>query len=347
MKFESVQVFRALAANAVVLSHLRGIEGKYGNGVVLLPEWTGPAGPIGVHFFFVISGFVMAFVADRSGWFDFIYARVSRIYPIYWFYTLLILAIYFLAPSAISSTYSWPPSLWKSLLLWPDDVAPLLTVGWSLIFEMYFYVVMALIIAMRLPLRLAFGVWAVIVIVTSSVFYPAASPVLNVLFSPLTLEFLLRAGVCLLVSRGFIRAGIECLAVGAVLLLLGYVARGADVLPGSGSIPDVLAFGVPFALILYGGIALEKDGRWPSLPFLTKLGDASYSTYLGHIFVLAAMGRGFSGFASQGWAWEAVFLAACVCAANFVGIASYRLLERPSLYLLRRARTERPAAGAA
>src|ERR1700732_4340936 len=139
MKFDSIQMFRAIAANAVVLSHLVGIEGKYGKGYVILPEWIGQAGPAGVHFFFVISGCVMVFASRGVKWQDFILSRLTRIYPIYWFYTSTFVLAIFLASHYVSVPLPPPSSILKSYLLWPDSAAPLLTVGWSLVFEMYFY----------------------------------------------------------------------------------------------------------------------------------------------------------------------------------------------------------------
>jgi exopolysaccharide production protein ExoZ len=139
--FASIQTFRAIAANAVVLAHLATIETKYGHGFGLLPKWVNFAGWSGVHFFFIISGFVMTLIAERSNWTGFLGARVLRIYPVYWIYTSLVLAVFLIVPAVVNSSYAHPPSTLKSYLLWPKDVGPLLSVGWTLIHEMYFYLV--------------------------------------------------------------------------------------------------------------------------------------------------------------------------------------------------------------
>src|SRR5882757_8602749 len=123
MKFNSIQVFRAIAANTVVLSHLVGIEGKYGNGYAILPGWIGQAGPAGVHFFFVISGCVMVFASQGVKWQEFILSRLTRIYPIYWFYTSIFLLMISLVPQYMSVGMPSTGSILKSYLLWPDSGA--------------------------------------------------------------------------------------------------------------------------------------------------------------------------------------------------------------------------------
>ena len=59
----SLQALRALAANMVVVSHLWAIEHKRGDG--LLPNIAENL-VVGVDFFFVLSGFVMAVAVHNS-----------------------------------------------------------------------------------------------------------------------------------------------------------------------------------------------------------------------------------------------------------------------------------------
>jgi len=66
------------------------------------------------------------------------------------------------------------------------------------------------------------------------------------------------------------------------------------------------------------------------------LGDASFSTYLSHVFVLSLLGRIFLYLPFSGWIAETAFILLSVGIANLVGIASYRWLERPSLKLLKK-----------
>ena len=132
MKLRSLQMMRGVAANLVIASHFVSIEAKYGQGYTVFPKWLTFAGGSGVHCFFVISGCVMAIVAGRSEWFDFISDRLTRIFPIYWVYTTVTLAVFITFPAIVNSSFAHAPSVLKSYLLWPDDVGPLLAVGWTL-----------------------------------------------------------------------------------------------------------------------------------------------------------------------------------------------------------------------
>ncbi|WP_395040723.1 acyltransferase family protein [Helicobacter sp.] len=62
-------------------------------------------GGLGVPFFFVLSGFIMAYVYDNNAFSikDFLIARVFRILPLYWF--VLFLAIAFELCKYFASTY--------------------------------------------------------------------------------------------------------------------------------------------------------------------------------------------------------------------------------------------------
>lgn len=336
VKFSSIQVCRALAANAVVLSHLVAIEQKYAHGYTLLPEWLRFAGWSGVHFFFVISGFVMMFAYRPGNWTGFLAARLLRIYPVYWVYTTMVLAVFLVAPAMVNSSVGQPQSIIKSYLLWPDAAAPLLAVGWTLIHEMYFYLALAILIALAVPLRYALPLWASVLAAGAWILpEPVASPVLGLLLSPLTFEFLLGAVAGLLIRRKVLAFGRTALLAGIALALAGGVLYVRWGVAHGEIVTSILLLGLPFVLVVYGLAVVERRHGWPKLPQLERLGDASYSTYLGHVLVLSAIGRVYAALPIHGWAVEAVFLAVCLVAANIAGVLSYRWIEQPILRLRR------------
>ncbi|MET0707741.1 MAG: acyltransferase [Tardiphaga sp.] len=342
-KFNSIQALRAIAANLVLLAHLSVIEIKYGHGIAVLPDWIGFGGAAGVNLFFIISGFVMALVSRGAGARDFLGHRVIRIYPIYWFYTSLVLVVFLLRPEMVNQSFAHPPSVWKSYLLWPEDVLPLLAVGWTLIHEMYFYLVLALVIALAVPLRIALPAWALAVLVVP-LLADVSSPLLAIVFHPMTLEFIAGAAIGLAVLNGAAWGGRLSVLAGVVLLALGYFLYGRGPVIADDSWARVIYLGLPFIPIVYGVAAMERRGRWPQLRFLSKLGDASYSTYLSHVLVVSLLGRLFVALPWHNVASEIAFLAACVVAANGVGMLSFAWLEAPTLRFLRSRFTPRPQA---
>jgi exopolysaccharide production protein ExoZ len=196
-KIAAIQALRAVAANLVVVSHLSVIETKYSGGFVILPSLEG-LGRFGVHIFFVISGFVMALLfLQKPNWRSFLWNRITRIYPIYWLYTLVVLTVAMIAPGAVNSSFDHQPSILKSLLLWPEAGLPWLAVGWSLIHEIYFYVVMTFLLLIRANLTFGLIAWAAVLALP----IPHSSPALSLVLSPLTYEFIAGAFIALTVAR--------------------------------------------------------------------------------------------------------------------------------------------------
>lgn len=337
MIFKKIQILRALAANAVVLSHLFVIEQKYGHGFDLLPAWI-HFGSSGVDLFFIISGFIMASLTRETSWKDFITARVTRIYPPYWFYTTIVLILWLVAPGMVNNSYDHAPSMWRSYLLFPDTTNPLLAVGWTLVHEMYFYIVFTIILFARVRLMPALAAWSATVIIFSFLLpniNRETQPVLYVLFNPLTMEFIAGAVIGLAIKSGISKHGWWALGVGAGLFLFNCIASNE-----TASLIDVadwhhiFAFGPPFALIVYGAAACEKRG-WQPPQSIVALGNASYSTYLSHVLVLSAIGHVFVVQPLHNFPVEVVFVIAGIAVVNIWALISFRLIEKPSLLLTR------------
>lgn len=196
-KIGAIQALRAVAANLVVVSHLSVIETKYSGGYAILPSLES-LGRFGVHIFFVVSGIVMGLLfQQRLDWRTFLFARVTRIYPIYWLYTALVLVIAVAAPGIVNASFDYQPSILKSLALYPEDGLPWLAVGWSLIHEMYFYLVMTFLLLIRANLIVGLAAWAAILAMPVA----PTSAELALVLSPLTYEFIAGALLALIVLR--------------------------------------------------------------------------------------------------------------------------------------------------
>ena len=334
-KIINIQALRGIAVLLVVAYHLTKIEAKYGHGERLLPTLT-TIGMSGVDLFFVISGFVMVTVTrdwyQKDGAFArFLYHRITRIYPTYWFYSLIILAIYLIKPEIVNSSQTGNVNIISSFLLLPQNSLPLLMVGWTLIHEMYFYLVFAFLLLfserLTLPLLLLWGLMVVVI--------PNGNAALNLISHPLTLEFIAGALIALLIQRQIIGGGWIAITALPVWLLSYtiYVTQGGVLEPDGWH--RVLLFGIPAAFAVYGVVAMEMNSGWQFPDWLTVIGDASYSIYLSHILVLSALGRIWLVVWLPGLFDNGIAMLTMLMVVLLAGIISFRYIERPLMRLAR------------
>ena len=281
MKLQSIQALRGVAALLVALSHLHILELRSisDNGLAE-PGWVGGLfinGFAGVDLFFVISGFIMVFVTQNTGTgrrqaADFLFARVTRIYPVWWAFagcmTIYVFTAHGLSgqsPTWLKATNGQPlvPFLVKSFLLVPQPAFPILNVGWTLVHEVYFYLVFSLFMLMpRRLLPVLLVLWATVVIIGSAMGYshPAATTWLSLAVHPMTLEFILGAFAGLAVTKGLIwRSGILTLL--ATLWLFAALCFLGEQTPALIHWKRVLWFGLPAALLVYAFSCLDIQKR--------------------------------------------------------------------------------------
>lgn len=281
MKLQSIQLLRALAALLVVFFHLRthelasitalgGSEKPLLNGVVT-------NGYAGVDLFFVISGFIMVYVTQNlkpgvTSAAEFLFARLTRIYPIWWFFAAIALIILMTTQLGLPGGNGWdriargePASsfLFKSFLLIPQEVYPVLSIGWTLIHEVYFYFAFTLILLLprRWWLTVLFG-WGCLIAIGGMLGQSShiATTIGSLIFYPMTMEFIIGAAVGLAVTSGFAkRAGI--VSLGATLWFVGALAcQGPETAAALGW-GRVIWFGLPSALLVYAFAVLELNKR--------------------------------------------------------------------------------------
>ena len=225
-------------------------------------------------------------------------AAAIRIYPTYWLVSLAVLAVAIAAPAVVNSSIQVPISLWRSFLLFPDRTLPLLAVGWTLVHEMYFYLVFAIFLALRIPIFAGLVGWGVILLVITATLpdQVAVSPVLRLATSPLMAEFIMGAIVGILWRKRWVLGAIAAGTVAFVGLALSIVYIAPTLSLAASPHLDgwrVLIFGIPSALLIYAITGVEKLRSVPprATTLLVALGDWSYSTYLTHVLVIAAIGR--------------------------------------------------------
>jgi len=352
-QLKSVQALRAIAALAVMMAHLQGLESQLSSGPTLLaPLWI--AGVSGVDLFFVISGFIMVWVAGdwaqgSTSSLKFMFSRILRIYPLWWLFAA-ITATYFFVSSGLPWDQDWvkaaegPLHLVKSLLLLPQGPPPVLSLGWTLIHEMYFYLVFALVLLLPVRFRKpAFIAWALLIAGSTYLQLTGFSPnsLLSLALFPLTLEFLMGSAVAWLILSGFTRFAWAALAIGVSALIYAILTVDFTVASAIQPTHRMLAYGPAYTLIVYGLVGLERRGVLDNaIPAkLVMIGDWSYSLYLSHILVVTAIARVFFPvFDAAGPIDNLAFLVLATTAALGVSGLTYNFFEKP---IVQRARTAR------
>jgi peptidoglycan/LPS O-acetylase OafA/YrhL len=304
-------------------------------------------GSRGVDFFFVLSGFVIAFVhwedlgrPQRVG--RYLLKRLVRVYPVLWVVSIGMI----FASCLISSEYM--PSAWQdklnvivtSLTLLPSQFAPLPDVVWTLKHEVLFYALYALVLwNPRVGLGLLL-VWAGLCGSYLTGWYEA-NFLTDFLLSPYNLEFLL--GVCcgyVMRTRGVRFPRLTCAlgVVGFAVAGLLYVPPPVmhPWIPNPTTGPQVFQFAVSSALIILGlaQISASSSVRPPKLFVL--LGAASYSIYLIHVPAISA-GCKVLMVLDRFIPVQPLAALALVCASGTVaGILLHWYVEQPLLKLARK-----------
>ncbi len=329
----------------VLSAHVWGADKDYG-GASLLPFQLS-AGIMGVDLFFLISGFVMVHVAERmdpgrSQALRFMYNRGARIYPVYWVATLTMIVFYW-GKFVLFGEATQTGGLFRSLALLPQPRHPIVDVGWTLVYEMYFYVAFFLILLAAPRRKLVLLVlWGLIIAVSNLAGWVAANAWTKVAFNPLTFEFLAGAGVAVLLRKlpdGFVaRSALPALLIGLAafaVLLVPFDREALTQTRDHGA--RALTYAGPFALILYGAAGLERAKNITAPRWLIASGDASYSIYLFHIPVLLATGKSLSiVLGDRGLIDNVAIIATGASAALAVGFAVHRFIEKPMLVFTRR-----------
>ena len=338
-RLANVQSLRGFAALFIVISHLLVMEIKYSPDR-LMPQITELL-LSGVDLFFAISGFIMIYVIvgmgqGRKAFLEFLYARFTRIYPLYWLVSLIVLLIFMVRPDLVFTSIEKPPNLIKSFLLWPESRPPLLAVGWTLIHEMGFYLVISILLFFRRSLVLPFLLlWAICVFVVFKSGFYNTNAFLRILFSPLSFTFILGA----LAGLFYHKTGGK---FGGVILLIGLILWAASLTMlaryGGHMIENhfgrFIHFGLPSALLVYGFAAWKVQlPKWSQV-----LGDWSYALYLTHVLTLSLLGRVWVKFARPGLIDNILAMAVFVIAAIAVSGIVYKYAEYPLLNLTKNGR---------
>jgi exopolysaccharide production protein ExoZ len=321
-QLDTVQALRAVAALCVIGMHIPAIE----------------RGAFGVDLFFVISGFIVCHVAAADPG-QFIVKRIFRVLPLYWLCTIALFGLALAVPQLMGATRGDALELLKSLLFVPfvksnGNIHPLLYLGWTLNYEMLFYALFALALVLTPRRAHAVTVAALVALFIIGRVVAFDNVPLRFWTAPIIIEFVF--GIAAYhVWRSGVLARLP--APAAVL-----IAVGAGLLMASLRADDTMRpwlWGLPAMVVFLATLSLDRRWHVPALWLL--IGNASYSLYLTHAYVIQALQKKVIPLDEFSPAQVALMLlGVTLCCA--LAVASFRLIERPSNLWLRRHFLRRP-----
>ncbi|HCB1594245.1 TPA: acyltransferase family protein [Citrobacter farmeri] len=299
-KIYTLQILRAFAALCVVVSHVWGINGKIGK-----PLGFDYIGGYGVDIFFVISGFIMCYTIKdvfdnpRRESFVFIAKRILRIYPVYIILAIPVI-IYF---SSLAIESGKDVSLYMiigNLLLLPTftqnpSYHMYFYVAWSLCYEMMFYAVFAFIMLFTKNKNSLIAIMVVLLVsmvalVNTFKLQGKMLGWVNITYmigDSLMINFALGC-IAFVIYRAYRNVSLKpivSILIVAILFYIGIVNAQHQVL-------RIFKFGIPSFLIVLTMLYTKIEDHYDDkvfTKFCIYLGNASYSIYLVHLYVVFIM----------------------------------------------------------
>lgn len=294
-----IQLLRAIACLLVVFYHATGLYPTSSGGHFLFGFFS--FGYAGVDVFFVLSGFIITYTSlkylgkvSHTG--TFLFKRFVRIYPTYWIITICFLAFQIIFPSFYRTYYQFNgENIIYTFLLLPGHTM-VNGVSWTLTNELYFYLLFVTVFFAKNMKLLFILIMLYCLIIVGNYFFVSIgilktnhNSLLDVMLQPMTLEFFMGVFAAFLyrkLSFKFVRI---LIVLGLVLFGLG--AFQSDNLPFSADFSRVICYGIPSFLIVTAVAAFEFKKIFSLNKVWLALGDASYSLYLIHLPILAAVSK--------------------------------------------------------
>ena len=280
--------------------------------------------------FFTVSGFLMGLISlSNAKPLSFFTGRLRRILPLYWLFTTLVVLAFVIHTSWHLGNFELNSgTLLRAYLILPQLGYPVLMVGWTLEFEIIFYVLVGLFVAVAGTrgnhARFGFGIGlAVLGLVGTALpddptIDPWISHVLTRYMFSFAFGWLL---ACL--PKAERRARImACIAFAALFVTAVAIGSPFDrhllfrIAMAAALVVVALALRSPLAGLGRAGL------------LVTLIGEASYSIYLSHWFIMSILGK-LVGLTSLPPAAELPVRLSGLSFAVLLGTALFLWIERP------------------
>ena len=259
--------------------------------------------------------------------------RLARVVPLYWVITSLVFLIALTDPKILQATRASWTELCKSLAFIPyvkpnGLVEPMLFVGWTLNYEIFFYLIFAL--SLVFPKR-GIGLVGISLIlgglVTMGMVLHPKGVFASFYTDPVVLDFVsgIFLGFLYRYIPGQAGAGRKAMVLMFVVLSLAATILLPLLEP---KLSRILIYGFPASLVVFGTLVLDRWSWRIKSPTMLKLGSASYSIYLTHPFATQAAEKFFLSTHTVGLASIAA-VAIALAGACVTDITVYEMLERP------------------
>ena len=263
MRIKELDALRGLAAFAVFLFHFQLFDYGY----------------LGVHLFFIISGFVIFLTAKSvKKPSDFVIARFSRLYPTYWVCLLLTFAVLYVGRGDVTfSQLAYNLTMFQAFLGEKNvDGA-----YWSLTEELVFYVIVFAALMLGLINRVKLWTGGMLLLALGGLFLdPEASGLQNNVQAVVKYFNLFVAGI--IFYHIYLDQKIKITHAAGLILCLGIALMYGygSYLPyfnHSIEIVVICSFFALFTLLVLGRLAFLQKYKW-----MLFMGEISYPFYLLH-----------------------------------------------------------------
>ncbi|WP_195918327.1 acyltransferase family protein [Erwinia sorbitola] len=289
----SITYLRAIACMLVVVCHAESFSAKltpaYFTGLF---GYGGAVGKLGVYLFFMISGYLMAcvhwedFGQGKMGLF--VKKRLVRILPMYYLFTLITIMAWVVNPGWFPSTILTPIDDILSLLFIPsvyikelDTLTPVLSVGWTLCYEMLFYLVFAVGMLFSRRSGMQFIFITIVALVVCGALANPRQPWSQFYTNEIMLYFLSGISCFMLQKRLSQRYAHSALSLTVIVVLLAISTLWLQ------GFPQLLLLSLCFFMLT--GLEFSSGRQTRLTRIATGIGLASYSIYLCHRLFMGAL----------------------------------------------------------